>query len=119
MSETAKHSRRAAPVTAAQLAAMNFVAWKHKPDEWEPPDNEEWGADAIRVLPYVRLAWHLLFKSKAEVENGVQELGDDLEELVKSIAHTREYFENFVNILDGAEVRLMCSAASLEKRKTN
>jgi hypothetical protein len=54
------------------------------------------------MLPFVRMTWITLFKTKAEVET-IEE------ELVNGIIHSREFFENFVKILEAAEVRIMCA----------
>jgi hypothetical protein len=130
---TDKHSRRAALgagagrsadtsvekkiVTIEQMAARNFEPWKHEADEWEPPSNDEWEKDGPFLLPFARMAWMALFKTKAELEAIAEGLaGEPFEELVAGIVDARKYFENFVTILDAAEVRIMCAAASQEVR---
>jgi hypothetical protein len=76
----------------------------------------------IYLLPSVRIAWLTLYKTKPELENISRELGelggddDYFKQLVNGIIHAREFFENFVTVLDTAELRLMCSAASALKK---
>jgi hypothetical protein len=104
-------------VTEQQMAAMDFTPWEHTADEWTPPGFEEWAASASDVLPTVRTAWMSMYKTKAELEPVAQSLGDaEFEEMIKGIVHSRKFFENFVKILDAAEVRIICAAASAQSR---
>jgi hypothetical protein len=102
-------------VTFEQKVAMNFEQWPHVPDEWEPPTNAEWAKDGDYLLPFVRMAWLTLFKTKTEVETIAETLDDEpFEILVNGIIHSREFFENFVKILNAAEVRITCAANAVE-----
>jgi hypothetical protein len=102
-------------MTDDQWAAFDFEPWTHTEDEWKPPTGAEW-QDRIRsFFPYVRLAWETLFKTKAELQTVAEELdGEPLEELLNGIANSREFFDNFVKILNGAEARLLCAASAAE-----
>ena len=61
------------------------------------------------------MAWLTLFKTKTEVETIAETLDDEpFEILVNGIIHSREFFENFVKILNAAEVRIMCAATAVE-----
>jgi hypothetical protein len=65
------------------------------------------------VLPTVRIAWFAMFKTKDELETVARELDDDtFKEMVSGIGRAREAFQDFVNVLSGAENRIMCAAAS-------
>ena len=104
-------------VTTEQMAAMNFEPWTHTEGEWEPPSNAEWAKDGAYLLPFVRLAWICMFKTKAELETIATGLGDErFEELVNGIHHSLEFFENFVPILKSAEARIMCAATAVALR---
>jgi hypothetical protein len=102
------------PMTDEQWAAMNFEPWTHNEDEWEPPTDKEW-ADDIR-LPTVRLAWHLMHKTKAELVAGAAKMEDkDGVRLIDGIAEAREFFERCVGVLQSAEVRLICAGTAVSQ----
>jgi hypothetical protein len=50
--------------TIAETAEIDFQAWPHKRDKWTPPTAEE----LRRLVPNLRIAWLLMFKSRAELE---------------------------------------------------
>ena len=107
----------AEPATIEQMAEMNFRPWEHTEDEWKPPSNTEWNSHGTHLLPFTRLAWLSMFKTKAELETIAEELEDEqFEELVNGIIHSREFFENFVMVLRSAEVRIICGEAAVELR---
>jgi hypothetical protein len=59
------------------------------------------------------MAWMALYKTKAEIEGIRAALSHDhFEEMVKGISHARDYFKNFVTVLNAAEIRIMCAMAS-------
>jgi hypothetical protein len=100
------------PLTDEQWAALNFEPWTHTEDEWKPPSNKEW-ADAIALLPHVRIAWICMFQTKAELQAIVTNLGDDAgAEMIETIIESRKFFKTFVDVLGGAEVRLFAAAAA-------
>jgi hypothetical protein len=114
---TSPMNRRAAtgapPATAQQMAAMDFKPWEHLEDGWKVPSNEEWMPFGEWVLPTVRIAWVAMFKTKDELETVARELdADTFKEMVSGIGRAREAFQDFVNVLSGAEARIMCAAAS-------
>ena len=105
------------PMTAEQWAAVDFEPWAHREDEWKPPTGEEWQDHIRHVFPWIRLAWEVMFKTKTELETIADELEDEpLEGLIDRIAHSREFFENFVTVLTAAECRLLWAAAAAELR---
>ena len=107
----------AEPATIEQMAAMNFKPWEHTENEWKPPSNTEWNSHGTYLLPFTRLAWLSMFKTKAELETIAEELEDEqFEELVNGIIHSLEFFENFVTVLRSAEVRIMCAEAAVALR---
>jgi len=100
-------------MTHEQWAAIEFEPWTHMPDEWKPPTNEKWADD--KRLPTVRLAWHLLYKTKAELVAGAVRLGDeDGVDLMEGFADARKLFETFAEVLAVAEARLFAAAAVAE-----
>jgi hypothetical protein len=103
------------PMTDKQWAAMDFEPWTHNEDEWEPPTDKEW-ADGIR-LPTVRLAWHLMHKTKAELVAGATKMEDKGVRLIEGFAEARELFERFVGVLQFAEVRLICAGTAVELKE--
>ncbi len=108
------------PVTIEQMAAMNFEPWKHVADEWSPPSNKKWADDASFVLPPVRIAWILMYQTKAELENIVETLEDEpFDEMVNGISDAKKFFEGFARVLAGAEGRLLCAASSVGVRQNS
>jgi hypothetical protein len=116
---TAPTTRRAkGPATAEQIAAMNFEPWAHGGDEeWKPPSNAKWAEDGAYLLPFVRMAWICMYKTKPELETMAEKLEEEpFEEMVEGIAHSQKFFKNFVTILQAAEVRIMCAASAAALR---
>jgi hypothetical protein len=103
------------PMTDKQWAAIEFEPWTHNEDEWEPPTDKEW-ADGIR-LPTVRLAWHLMHKTKAELVAGAAKMEDKGVRLIEGIAEARELFERCVAILEFAENRLIYAGTAVELKE--
>jgi hypothetical protein len=103
-------------MTAEQWAAMDFEPWTHSEDEWKPPTDKEF-ADDTR-LPAVRLAWHIVHKTKAELVAGAVKMGaEDGVRLIDGIAEAREFFERCVGVLQSAEVRLICAGTAVELKE--
>jgi hypothetical protein len=102
-------------ITKEEIAAGSFEPWDHAKDEWIPPSNVEMAEEAAALLPTLRVAWHLMYKTKAELEAICDELDDDkntFERTVDGIAYARQYFEQFVMVLNSAELRILCAAMS-------
>jgi hypothetical protein len=101
-------------MTAEQWAAFDFEPWTHTEDEWKPPVAEkEWLDDGREVLPFVRMAWLALHRTKAELVEGMGKLDDEtFETMMNGIAHAQGFFENFATTLKAGEARLMCAAAA-------
>ena len=75
--------------TFEQMAATEFEPWKHIADEWTPPGKDQWGKDGSGVLPCVRMAWILMYKTKAELETIVETLEEEpFEEMFDGILLT-------------------------------
>ena len=122
MSKATKRSRLArrdalTSVTEEEMAAMDFEPWKHAVDEWTPPSNEEW-ADTIGLLVALRMAWMLMYKTKAELETIAETLEEEaIDEMFGGVTEARKYFGNIASILTGAETRMLCAMASLAARQ--
>jgi hypothetical protein len=100
-------------VTIEQAAAMEFEPWEPTPDGWRVPSNEEWMPFGVWSLPSVRIAWMMMFKTKGELETICQKLdGDAFDDILRGIGDARAAFGEFVDVLSGAEGRIMCAAAS-------
>jgi hypothetical protein len=100
-------------ITAEQMVAMEFAPSEHTEGEWTTPSNEEWLEDSASVLPSLRMAWAAMYKTEAGLETLSRDLDDDaFEYMVDGIGYARKYFKNFVTVLEAAEIRIMCSAAS-------
>ena len=108
-------------MTAEQWAAFDFEPWTHTEDEWKPPAGKEWMDDGRFVLPFVRMAWFALHRTKAQLVEGLEKLGDDgtFETMIDGIANSQEFFENFAKILKAGEARLLCAASAAELRAGN
>jgi hypothetical protein len=108
------------PMTAEQWAAFDFEPWTHTEDEWKPPADKEWMDDGRYALPFVRMAWIALHRTKAELVEGLGKLDEEpFEVMMDGIAHSHEFFENFAKILKAGEVRLICAATAAELRAGN
>ena len=76
--------------------------------------------DGRYVLPFVRMAWVALHRTKAELVEGMGKLDDEpFETMMDGIAHSHEFFENFARILKAGEVRLLCAASATDLRAGN
>jgi hypothetical protein len=103
------------PATAEQWAATDFEAWTHADDEWTPPTNEEWRQIAKTHLVTVRLAWALLYRTKAQLVEGLRELGDeDVNRMMSDFMSALHFFESTAKILKLAETRIICAGTVLE-----
>jgi hypothetical protein len=108
-------------VTLEQMAAMNFEPWVHRDDEWMPPSNEEWVADAHDRLPLVRFAWLLMYKTKDELEASVVRIdetdGEMFETMISDLVNLRKRFQRLADVVNAAECRIMCAASAVEFRE--
>lgn len=96
------------------MAALEFAPWQGREDEWTPPTNAEWTGLANPHLVSVRLAWATLRKSKEELIEVAEELGDAaLMELVGQVGRSADWFEGLHKLLASAECGLMCAYAAL------
>ena len=111
----AKAGHKKNRVTVDQIVAAEFEPWVHGgPDEWTPPSNTQWAEQAPYLLPYVRMAWMSMYKSKGELETIARELDEEpFRTMVDGIVNARKFFENFVTILSSAELRIMSAASAL------
>ena len=100
-------------MSTEELAATDFTAWIHEKDEWTPPSNIEWAELANPHLIMVRVAWHMLHKSKAEliemVERMSREESDEnfLISTLDSLHHTADWFRGMLSMCDAAVSRLV------------
>ena len=105
-------------VTLEEMATMKFEPWSHSQDEWSPLSDEEWAQAAPYLLPHVRMAWLLMYKTRAELEAAVVRINDAdneglFEDLVNNFVRVRKFFEDFVTVLNAAECRVVCAASTV------
>ncbi len=105
-----------ADMTDQQLAAITFEPWKHEPDEWTPPSNEQWARLANPSLVSVRMAWLTLYKTKPELVAMIE--GMDREGIFipygNGIRDSIDFFKAFLVVLEAAEARIICAGLSIE-----
>jgi hypothetical protein len=107
-------------MTGEQWAALDFEPRPRAADEWKPPADKQWTDDGHYVLPFVRMAWFALHRTKAELVEGLGKLDDEpFETMMNGIAHSHEFFENFAKILQAGEARLLCAASAAALRAGN
>jgi len=113
MIETAREPHT---VTAEEAAAIEFEAWEHAAGEWKPPTNKEWAESGANLLPYVRLAWMTLYKSKPELIEIIRNLDEQgsFEELFDGIETAIKFFNNFATVLNAARGRIVCASSVIE-----
>jgi hypothetical protein len=100
-------------VTVEEAAAATFHPWTHAADEWIPPKNEEWMPLGEFLLPNLIMAHAIMYKTKAELERVARELDRAaFTMMVDGIAKSRKYFEDSTTVLQAAESRILCGAAS-------
>jgi hypothetical protein len=63
--------------TENEIAAVDFKARQHDADQWTPPTNEEWSKIGENKLPPLRIAWHILYKSKSELMDIIDSMNDE------------------------------------------
>ncbi len=104
-----------ADMTDEQLAAMTFEPWKHEPDEWKPPSNEQWARLANPYLVSVRMAWLTLYKTKPELVEMIQGMDRDgiFEPYGNGIRDSIDFFKAFLVVLEAAEARIICAGLSI------
>jgi hypothetical protein len=103
------------PATAEERAAIDFKPWVHADDEWTPPTEEEWREVAKTHLVTVRLAWHALYKTKAEMVTINREMDEELgRQLMEAFRTAIHFFESTAKILSLAETRIICAGSVVE-----
>ena len=101
-------------VTIDQAAAMQFEPWEPIPDGWRPPEDDEWVPFGVWALPNVRIAWAVMFKTKRELETICQKLDSGaFGAMFDGVFEARKAFKDFLEVLEGAEARILCAAASV------
>ncbi|MEM1287116.1 MAG: hypothetical protein AAGH60_02065 [Pseudomonadota bacterium] len=103
-------------MTDEEWAAMDFEPWTHADDEWVPPTNVEWAELANPHLVTIRLAWTTMYKTKPELMEIVEGLGEDgvLPGLMESMQGSIDYFTGVLAILEGAQARIIVAGMSVE-----
>ena len=103
----------AEPASIEEMAALMFTPWARHDGEWTPPSNDEWASLANPHLISVRLAWLTLHKSKHDLVEAAEQLGDAaLMDFVGQIGRSAAWFEGLHTLLATAECRIMCAYAT-------
>ena len=115
--------------TEADYAALDWEPWKHSPDEWKPPTEEEWRG----LLITLRVAWHTLYKTKDECIEVVRKLeavpveddpdGHLMGDMARSMMAAEECFKTCLTVLGASSARMISAATTYHaprprKRKT-
>jgi len=115
-------SPRSAPLDAgeiAKMAALKFTPWKTGPGDWTPPTNEEWAEKVAVHFPAIRVAWLLLHKTKVELIEFVETLGEKQAlETVTFLSDGEKYFKALAAISGTATARIIAAQAAVIMRDT-
>jgi len=106
--------------TAEQIAEMNFEPWVHKAGvDWEPPTYEEWVAEARGALVTLRIAWHMMHRTKEQLEEASLSLEEqgEMEPLVKEFMRSHQIFKACFDVMDAANLRFMSATLAAVKRE--
>jgi hypothetical protein len=105
-------------VTEKQAAALDFNAWKHDADQWTPPTDEEWAQIGENKLPSLRIAWHILYKSKSELIEIINGMDDATYfAMSNGVRDVEKFFKGCHTIAMTAEARsLAASCVSLQRK---
>ncbi len=106
---------------ATLWAELNFEPWQHTEDEWKPPSNKEWNDWGAEHLPYVRVAWISMFKTKAELQVVVDELGEKHgTETLEGFLRIIGSLASIVKVVEAAEARIIAAGmTSIEKEEAD
>ncbi len=105
------------PVSLEQMAAMDFEPWTNKGEGWRPPTDKQWIGIINPHLINLRIAWHMMFKTKPELLAVFQAMDandpDLVESTFKGLDETAEAFRGMLNVMDGAVARAACVLAAI------
>jgi hypothetical protein len=95
----------------ADFAAIDFEAWQHATGEFVPPSNVMWCKQVNPTLISIRIAWCILYKSKAELIS-IFECDPDLAmEMTDLIIEAKQWIEPLHRILECGSARMLCAGS--------
>ena len=95
------------PMTMAGAAALEFEPWEDNGD-CSLPKAEEWAT----MLFTLRLAWRVMFLSKAQLVEAISNEEDVMGDLMKDLAGASGALKGLRALVDGAEMRLLATASA-------
>lgn len=104
-------------VTMEEAATLDFEPWSRadqREDLFTPPSNQEWNELGRAELPYVRLAFATMFRTKPELVAMFESEPDLMVRLMEDWKSSAETFENLGRVqalLDGAYARMLIAAS--------
>jgi hypothetical protein len=109
--------RAAARKRLAKWAAIDFKPLSPEDlNATRPPSAKAWDALKNPHLVAMRLAWAMLFLSKAETVDAVRALGEeDSGELISALEGAIAFCDVYAGMLREAEERMLCAGAVLEQ----
>ncbi len=106
------------PAPAEFAAALEFEPWDRQSGGWCPPTNAEWNEIGKWLLRTVRVAWLMMFKTKAELVETIEAMDreDVLLETIERFRCAEETLEGFLQVVRAASGRSACACAVIELR---
>jgi hypothetical protein len=107
--------------TAEQIAEVDFEPWVHtKGIDWEPLTDEELAAETRGALITLRLAWHMMHKTKAQLEEASLSLEEqgEMEPLVREFMRSHQIFKACFDVMEAANLRFMSATLAAVKRES-
>jgi hypothetical protein len=106
---------------ATSWAELDFEPWQHTEDGWKPPSNKEWNDWGAEYLPYVRIAWISMFKTKAELQVVIDDLGEECGiEMLDGFSRIVSSLKGVVEVVDAAEARIITAGmTSIEEEEAD
>ena len=99
------------PLTAEQAASINFEPWPGEPKDIIT-DAGRGAMESNRVT--ILFATVLMYKTKAELITWIRENDEEACCLMERIYQAQDSLQAAMDLLGGAEARLICTGANLE-----
>ena len=99
------------PCTAQQAAALDFQPWSGKPEDLIT-DGGRGAMESNRLT--ILFATYLMFKTKPELVDWIDEHLEEADTLMRGIWAAQSSLKAALDLLDGAEARMICAGSVLE-----
>ncbi|UCI17039.1 hypothetical protein FJ970_18065 [Mesorhizobium sp. B2-1-8] len=109
-------------MTDDEFMALDWAPWEHQEGEFVPPTNQQWYDEVNPTLISIRIAWTIMYKTKAELiemlggldnEKGADEDKTMAVEMYERIAQAAERIDALHDVLHGARSRLMIAGLNV------